>query len=108
KYLEVCFFLGRTVTSPRIKRATPASRVKVAHLVQVRHRDEVEAPLTDWIREAYETSNALSGRAQVRTTKATARKNKSATKQTAKKKKVAKKKTPAKKSSRATSRGGVP
>ena len=63
KYLEVCFFLGRTVKSPRIKRAIAASRVKVAHLVQVRHRDEVEAPLTDWIREAYERSDTLSGRA---------------------------------------------
>jgi hypothetical protein len=63
KYLEVCFFLGRTVKSPRIKRAVAASRIKVAHLVQVRHRDEVEAPLTDWMREAYDTSDALSGRA---------------------------------------------
>jgi len=62
KYLEVCFFLGRTVTSPLIKRAVPASRVKVAHLVQVRHRDEIEAPLTDWMREAYDTSESLSGR----------------------------------------------
>ena len=62
KYLEVCFFLGRTVKSPRIKRATAASRVKVAHLVQVRHRDEVEAPLTEWMREAYDTSDALSRR----------------------------------------------
>src|SRR5688572_19771829 len=65
KFLEVCFFLGRTVKAPQIKRAQPASKVKVAHLVQVRHRDEVEAPLTDWMREAYETSETLtsSGRA---------------------------------------------
>jgi hypothetical protein len=63
RYLEVCFFLGRTVTSPRIKRAMAASRVKVAHLVHVRHRDEVEPPLTEWMREAYDTSDALSSRA---------------------------------------------
>ncbi len=72
KFLEVCFFLGRTVTNPRIKRAVAASRVKVAHLVQVRHRDEVEAPLTEWMREAYDTSDTLSGRAvatAVKTTK---------------------------------------
>src|SRR3954469_18310615 len=62
KYLEVCVFLGRTVKAPQIKRAIASSRVKVAHLVQVRHRDEVEAPLTDWMREAYEKSDALSGR----------------------------------------------
>jgi hypothetical protein len=32
------------------------SKSKVAHLIQVRHRDEVEAPLTDWMQEAYEMS----------------------------------------------------
>ena len=53
-FLEVCIFLGRTITSPRIRKATPASRRKVVHIVPVRHRDEVEAPLTDWLREAYE------------------------------------------------------
>src|SRR5688500_20076241 len=62
KFLEVCFFLGRTVKAPQIKRAMPASKTKVAHLVQVRHREEVEPPLTDWMREAYETSDALSSR----------------------------------------------
>jgi hypothetical protein len=62
KFLEVCFFLGRSVKAAQITRATPASRVKIAHIVRVRHRDEVEAPLTDWMREAYDTSDALSGR----------------------------------------------
>lgn len=62
KRLEVCFFLGRTVASPIVKKAQPSSRVKVAHLVHVLHRDQVEAPLTDWLREAYEVSDALSQR----------------------------------------------
>jgi hypothetical protein len=53
-FLEVCIFLGRTITSPRVRKSTPASRRKVVHIVPVRHRDEVEAPLTDWLREAYE------------------------------------------------------
>ena len=52
-FLEVCIFLGRTLKSPRIRRAVRASKSKVAHLIQVRHRDEVEPPLTDWLREAY-------------------------------------------------------
>ena len=60
--LEICFFLGRTVKSPRIKTSMASSRVKVVHTVHVRHRDEVEAPLTDWLREAYEVSPELSGR----------------------------------------------
>ena len=54
--LEVCIFLRRAVKSPRIRRADPASRAKIAHFVDVKHRDEVEAPLTDWLREAYDTS----------------------------------------------------
>jgi hypothetical protein len=57
-FLEVCMFLGRTVKSPQVRRVMPASRSKVAHLVQVRHRDEVEAPLTDWLQEAYALPDA--------------------------------------------------
>jgi hypothetical protein len=62
KRLEVCVFLGRTVTSPLVRRAMPASKTKVAHLIHVTHRDQVEAPLTDWMREAYDVSVALSAR----------------------------------------------
>jgi hypothetical protein len=46
--------LGRSIKSPRIKRAEQKSKVKIAHIIQVKHRDEVEEPLTDWLREAYE------------------------------------------------------
>lgn len=52
--LEICFFLGRTLPASQVRRTTAVSRHKVAHTVLVRHRDEVEAPLTDWLREAYE------------------------------------------------------
>ena len=58
-FLEVCLFLGRPVKSPQIKRVENPSRAKVANLVHVRHRDEVEAPLTDWLREAYELPDRL-------------------------------------------------
>ncbi len=63
KDLEVCFFLGREVKAPQIRSAAPSSRAKVYHLVRIVHRDEVEAPLTDWLREAYDVSESLSGRA---------------------------------------------
>jgi hypothetical protein len=56
--LELCLFLGRTERSPRIRRAVASSKTKVAHIVHVRHRDEVEAPLTDWLREAYHLQDA--------------------------------------------------
>lgn len=59
KRLELCIFLGRTVKGPAVKRATPTSRVKVAHLVHITHRDQVEAPVTDWLREAFEVCEGL-------------------------------------------------
>jgi uncharacterized protein DUF5655 len=59
-FLEVAFFLGRTVRSSKIRQTLQSSRAKVAHIVRVTHRDEVEAPLTDWLREAYDASEKLS------------------------------------------------
>jgi hypothetical protein len=62
KLLEIWFFLGRRVKSPMVRKILPSSRLKVAHLVHVTHRDQVEAPLTDWLREAYEVSETLSAK----------------------------------------------
>jgi len=59
KVLEVYFFLGRTIKSPLIRKTHQSSKLKVAHLVFVTHRDQVEAPLTDWLAEAFKTSDAL-------------------------------------------------
>jgi hypothetical protein len=53
-HLEVCVFLGRAVRAPQIRRVDHASKAKAVHFIHVRHRDEVEAPITDWLREAYE------------------------------------------------------
>jgi hypothetical protein len=52
-HLELCVFLGRAIRAPQIKRTMPSSKTKTAHLIRIRHRDEVEAPITDWLREAY-------------------------------------------------------
>src|SRR4051812_19534769 len=52
-FLEVCVFLGRAVRHPRIRRAAPSSKTKFVHTIQVRHRDEVEPPMTEWLQEAY-------------------------------------------------------
>src|SRR4051794_23323003 len=56
QFLEVCLFLGRTVAGPAVRRSMPSSKTKIAHTLHIRHRDEVEAPVTDWLREAYEWS----------------------------------------------------
>ena len=62
RMLEVCFFLGRTVKSPLIRRAMASSQSKMAHIVHITHRDQVEAPITDWLKEAYEVTDALRAR----------------------------------------------
>lgn len=53
-FLEVCIFLGREVKAPQVRRIDRSSKSKVVHFVQIRHRDEVEPPLTGWLREAYD------------------------------------------------------
>jgi Domain of unknown function (DUF5655) len=58
-FLEVCVFLGRTVRAPQVRRTEQKSKTKVVHIIPIRHRDEVEAPVTDWLREAYELPDVL-------------------------------------------------
>jgi hypothetical protein len=59
KFLEVCVFLGRSLKAPQVRRVEQSSRSKVVHFIRITHRDEVEEPITDWLREAYETSDEL-------------------------------------------------
>lgn len=65
--LEVCVFLRRTLRAPQVRRVDQASKTKVAHIIHIRHRDEVEAPITDWLAEAYAQSGtavAAAGKTQ--------------------------------------------
>jgi hypothetical protein len=64
-FLEVCLFLGRTLKAPQVRKAMPSSKTKVAHLMQIRHRDEVEPPFTDWLREAYALQDQAPPKARV-------------------------------------------
>jgi Domain of unknown function (DUF5655) len=61
-FLEVCIFLGRPLKAPQIRRVDRASKSKIVHFVRVSHRDEVEAPITDWLREAYGLSDVLAAK----------------------------------------------
>jgi hypothetical protein len=58
-FLEVCVFLGRAINAPQIRRVDRSSRTKLVHIFRITHRDEVEPPITDWLREAYELSDVL-------------------------------------------------
>jgi hypothetical protein len=62
-FLEVCVFLGREVRAPQIRRAEPSSKTKWVHFIPIKHRDQVEAPITEWLREAYKLSDGLATQA---------------------------------------------
>ena len=76
-YLELCVFLGRTVKDPRVRRVERSSKSKVVHFIRITHRDEVEAPVTDWLQEAYGLPEVLSktARAESRPARSEKRQN---------------------------------
>ena len=53
-FLELNVFLGRTVQARQVRKVVQSSVAKAVHVIQIRHRDEVESPITDWLAEAYE------------------------------------------------------
>lgn len=53
-YLEVVFFSPSELKHPSLKKANRVSKTKVANTFPLIHADQVEEPLTDWIREAFE------------------------------------------------------
>ncbi|HEX3319807.1 MAG TPA: DUF5655 domain-containing protein [Terriglobales bacterium] len=61
-FLEVCVFLGRVLKAPQVRRVDRVSKSKVVHIFPIKHRDEVEAPITDWLREAFELSGVLNSK----------------------------------------------
>ena len=65
-HLEVCIFLGRAVKAPQIRRVDQSSKSKRVNFLHIKHRDEVEAPITDWLREAYDFAEAPPARVPAR------------------------------------------
>ena len=68
-FLELCVFLGRSLKAPQVRRVLQASKAKKAHIIHVKHRDEVESPITDWLQEAFDLSDVLSAKARRRRAK---------------------------------------
>jgi hypothetical protein len=58
-FLEVCVFLGRELKAPQVRQVRRRSTTKVANILRLTHRDEVESPVTDWLQEAYELPDRL-------------------------------------------------
>jgi hypothetical protein len=59
RFLQVCVFLGRAVRGPQVRRVERKSSSKLVNIIHIRHRDEVEPPITDWLREAYDLPDKL-------------------------------------------------
>ena len=85
-FLEVWIFLGRVLKAPQVRRVERPSALKAVHLIHIRHRDEVEAPITDWLQEAYEQSEVLSLKARTGRKKTRPSKRKASRKKTSRKK----------------------
>ena len=100
--LEVCIFLGRTIKSPLVRKTVATSRTKVAHLVHIVHRDQVEPPMTDWLQEAYELQDAVAARPARR--RSTLRKSKASRRKANKVKRPGKTKSPGSASTASRSR----
>jgi hypothetical protein len=62
QWLEVCVFLPRRLKGPQIRRVAPASKSKLVHTLRITHRDQVEAPITEWLEEAYRNADPGAGR----------------------------------------------
>jgi hypothetical protein len=62
KHLEVCIFLARALRAPQVRKVVESSKTKRVHIIHVRHRDEVEAPITHWLREAYGLQDVLAAK----------------------------------------------
>jgi len=71
-FLELNVFLQRSVQAPQIRKVIRASAAKSVNVVHVRHRDEVEAPITDWLREAYGVAGSRGTAGTTGTRRATA------------------------------------
>ena len=61
-----------------VRRVDRASKSKTVHTIHIRHRDEVEPPITDWLREAYDlppqpTTKSNSNRTRPKTARKTGR-----------------------------------
>jgi hypothetical protein len=59
KDLQVCVFLGRAAHAPQVRRIERKSASKFVHIIHIKHRDEVEPPITDWLKEAYDLPDKL-------------------------------------------------
>lgn len=66
-FLELTIFLGRALKAPQVRRVRKSSRTKFTHVLHIRHRDEVEPPIADWLLEAYQLEDRVAESAILKT-----------------------------------------
>ena len=64
-HLQVCVFLSRAVRAPQVRRVERKSTTKLVNIIHITHRDEVESPFVDWLREAYDLPDTLKAKPKV-------------------------------------------
>ena len=62
RFLEVCIMLGRPLKAPQVRNVIASSKSKFANIIRIVHRDEVEAPITNWLYEAYKLQEVLTSK----------------------------------------------
>jgi hypothetical protein len=85
RFLEVCIMLARPLRAPQVRSVMSGSKSKFANMIRITHRDEVEAPITDWLSEAYNLQDVLSAKRIAKPSK-TAKPSKSRTRRPPKRK----------------------
>src|SRR5712671_2666004 len=73
KFLEVCIMLARPLRALQVRSVMSGSKSKFANMIRITHRDEVEAPITDWLHEAYKLQDVLAAKNAAKQSKARTR-----------------------------------
>ena len=73
KFLEVCIMLARPLKAPQVRTVIAGSKSKFANMIRITHRDEVEEPITDWLREAYRLQDVLRAKTALKPSKSRTR-----------------------------------
>ena len=55
-YLEVTFFSPDEIAHPQVAKATRVSKTRASNVFKLVHADQVEEPLTQWVRGAWDIS----------------------------------------------------
>ena len=57
------------IRAPQVRSVIAGSKSKFANMIRITHRDEVEAPITDWVFEAYRLQDVVTAKRAVKPSK---------------------------------------